>query len=84
MKLRYRLFLRRKSVYYAFDNATKTFESLKTKDKAEAAGLVLALNTGKAAHQPYAPYTNPGRSACSRLESGLGAIPFVLAQPASL
>ena len=33
MKERYRLFLRRKSVYYAFDNTTKTFESLKTKDK---------------------------------------------------
>ena len=25
MKLRYRLFLRRKSVYYAFDDTTKTF-----------------------------------------------------------
>ena len=25
MKTRYRLFLRRKSVYYAFDNTTKTF-----------------------------------------------------------
>jgi hypothetical protein len=36
MKERYRLFLRRKSVYYAFDNTTKTFESLKTKDKAKA------------------------------------------------
>jgi hypothetical protein len=36
MKLRYRLFLRRKSVYYAFDDTTKTFTSLKTKDKAEA------------------------------------------------
>ena len=36
MKQRYRLFLRRKSVYYAFDNETKRFESLKTKDKAEA------------------------------------------------
>jgi hypothetical protein len=30
MKLRYRLFLRRKSVYYAFDDATETFASLKT------------------------------------------------------
>ena len=30
MKERYRLFLRRKSVYYAFDNTTKTFQSLKT------------------------------------------------------
>jgi hypothetical protein len=36
MKERYRLFLRRKSVYYAFDNTTKTFQSLKTKDVAEA------------------------------------------------
>src|SRR5271170_188186 len=36
MKLRYRLFLRRKSVYYAFDDTTKTFTSLKTKDKPEA------------------------------------------------
>ncbi len=36
MKLRYRLFLRRKSVYYAFDDTTKTFTSLKTRDKAEA------------------------------------------------
>jgi len=36
MKLRYRLFLRRKSVYYAFDDTTKTFTSLKTKDKDEA------------------------------------------------
>jgi hypothetical protein len=44
MKTRYRLFLRRKSVYYAFDNTTKTFESLKTKDKAEATRLLLALN----------------------------------------
>ena len=50
MKNRYRLFLRRKSVYYAFDNTTKTFESLKTKDKAEAARLLLALN--EAGKQP--------------------------------
>ena len=40
MKDRYRLFLRRKSVYYAFDNTTKTFESLKTKDRAEATRLL--------------------------------------------
>ena len=44
MKTRYRLFLRRKSVYYAFDNTTKTFESLKTKNKAEATRLLMALN----------------------------------------
>ena len=44
MKARYRLFLRRRSVYYAFDNTTKNFESLKTKDKAEATRLLLALN----------------------------------------
>ncbi len=35
MKTRYRLFLRRKSVYYAFGDSTKTFTSLKTKDHAE-------------------------------------------------
>ncbi len=38
MKARYRLFLLRKSIYYAFDNTTKTFESLKTKDKSECCG----------------------------------------------
>jgi hypothetical protein len=45
MKLRYRLFLRRKSVYYAFDDTTKTFTSLKTKDKAEADRLLMATQT---------------------------------------
>jgi integrase len=50
MKLRYRLFLRRKSVFYAFDNTTKTFESLKTKDRAEAVRLLMALN--EAGRQP--------------------------------
>jgi hypothetical protein len=40
MKLRYRLFLRRKNDYYAFDDSTKTFTSLKTKDKAEANRLL--------------------------------------------
>ena len=50
MKLRYRLFLRRKSVYYVFDNTTKTFESLKTKDRAEAERLLMALN--EAGRQP--------------------------------
>jgi len=50
MKARYRLFLRRKSVYYAFDNTTKTFESLKTRDKVEAARLLVALN--EAGKQP--------------------------------
>ena len=50
MKLRYRLFLRRKSVYYAFDNTTKTFESLKTKDRSEAERLLMALN--EAGRQP--------------------------------
>jgi hypothetical protein len=44
MKERYRLLLRRQSVYYAFDNTTKTFKSLKTKAKAEATRLLLALN----------------------------------------
>ena len=50
MKERYRLFLRRKSVYYAFDNTTKTFQSLKTKDEAEAERLLVALN--EAGKQP--------------------------------
>jgi len=50
MKLRYRLFLRRKSVYYAFDDNTKTFTSLKTKDKAEANRLLMAMN--EAGQQP--------------------------------
>jgi integrase len=44
MKLRYRLFLRRKSVYYAFDTITKRFQSLKTNDKCEANRLLVALN----------------------------------------
>jgi hypothetical protein len=50
MKNRYRLFLRRKSVYYAFDDTTKTFTSLKTKDKAQAERLLLAMN--EAGKQP--------------------------------
>jgi len=50
MKTRYRLFLRRKSVYYAFDNTTKTFTTLKTKDKVEAARLLIAMN--EAGQQP--------------------------------
>jgi integrase len=50
MKTRYRLFLRRKSVYYAFDDTTKTFSSLKTKDKAEATRLLVAMN--EAGKQP--------------------------------
>jgi len=50
MKLRYRLFLRRKSVYYAFDDTSKTFTSLKTKDKAEANRLLMAMN--EAGKQP--------------------------------
>ena len=44
MKTRYSLFLRRKSVYYAFHDTTKTFTSLKTKDKAEAERLLMAMN----------------------------------------
>lgn len=44
MKERYRLFLRRGSVYYAFDNETKRFHSLKTKDKTEANRLLVAMN----------------------------------------
>ena len=50
MKTRYRLFLRRKSVYYAFDNTTKTVTTLKTKDKIEAARLLVAMN--EAGQQP--------------------------------
>src|ERR1019366_149456 len=50
MKERYRLFLPRKSVYYAFDNTTKSFQSLKTHDRAEGARLLLALN--EAGKQP--------------------------------
>lgn len=50
MKERYRLFLRRKSVYYAFDTVTKSFESLKTKNKAEATRLIAARN--EAGKQP--------------------------------
>jgi hypothetical protein len=51
MKLRYRLFIRRKSVYYAFDDTTKTVTSLKTKDKAEANRLLMAMNE-EAGKQP--------------------------------
>jgi hypothetical protein len=36
MEERYRLFLRRKSVYYAFDTTTRRFQSLQTKDRKEA------------------------------------------------
>ena len=50
MKLRYWLFLRRKSVYYAFDTVTKSFESLKTKIKVEATRMLVALN--EAGQQP--------------------------------
>jgi integrase len=50
MKARYRLFLRRKSVYYAFDDTTKTFTSLKTKDRAQASRLLMAMN--EAGEQP--------------------------------
>jgi hypothetical protein len=41
---------RRKSVYCAFDTTTQTFESLKTKDKAEATRLLLALNEAEMNH----------------------------------
>ena len=57
MKLRYRLFLRRKSVYYAFDDTTKTFTSLKTKDKAEANRLLMAMN--EAGKQPAMNFVWP-------------------------
>jgi hypothetical protein len=41
MKQRYRLFLRRKSVFYAFDNTTKKFQSLDTRDRSEAERLLI-------------------------------------------
>ena len=50
MKARYRLFLRRKSVYYAFDTTTRKFQSLETKDRQEAARLTATLN--EAGKQP--------------------------------
>lgn len=50
MKARYRLFLRRKSVYYAFDNTTRKFQSLDTKERDEAERLIHSLN--EAARQP--------------------------------
>ena len=51
MKLRYRsCSIRRKSVYYAFDDTNKTFTSLKTKDKTEAERLLMAMN--EAGKQP--------------------------------
>lgn len=50
MKTRYRPFVRRKSIYYAFDNTDKTFTSLKTKNKAEAARILVAMN--EAGQQP--------------------------------
>lgn len=50
MKPRYRLFLRRGSVFYAFDNQTKRFESLQTKDRHVAVRLLHAKN--EACQQP--------------------------------
>ncbi|HMP82710.1 MAG TPA: tyrosine-type recombinase/integrase [Verrucomicrobiota bacterium] len=50
MKARYRLFLRRKSVYYAFDNTSRKFQSLETKDRDEAERLVASMN--EAGKQP--------------------------------
>jgi integrase len=44
MKPRYRLFLRRNSTYYAFDNSTCNHQSLRTKDKSEAVRLLSAMN----------------------------------------
>ena len=44
MKARYRLFLRRKSVYYAFDTTTRKFQSLQTRDRQEAQRLTDRLN----------------------------------------
>ena len=50
MKDRYRLFLRRKSVFYAFDTETNRFESLRTRDRTEARNLLHAKN--EACRQP--------------------------------
>ena len=50
MKARYRLFLRRKSVFYAFDTTTRKFQSLETKDRKEAERLTATLN--EASKQP--------------------------------
>ena len=50
MKARYRLFLRRKSVFYAFDTTTRRFQSLETKDRKEAERLTTTLN--EAGKQP--------------------------------
>ena len=58
MKERYRLSLRRKSVYDAFDHTPKTFQRLKTKDEAEAERLLVALN--EAGKQPAMNLSLPG------------------------
>ncbi len=50
LKTRHRLFLRRKSRYHAFDAATKTFTSLKTKGPVEATRLLVTMN--EAGKQP--------------------------------
>ena len=50
MKARYRLFLRRKSVYYAIDDTTKPFTRFKTKHKAVSQRLLMAMN--EAGYQP--------------------------------
>ena len=50
MKDRYRLFLGRKSVFYAFDTETNRFESLRTRDRTEARNLLHAKN--EACRQP--------------------------------
>ena len=50
MKDRCRLFLRRKSVFYAFDTETNRIESLRTGDRTEARKLLHAKN--EACRQP--------------------------------
>ncbi len=69
MKERYRLFLRRKSIYYAVDNLTNKFQSLGTRDRQEAERLLLGLN--EACKQPamnlrlakvYLQHSNPAFS----------------------
>ena len=44
MTQRYRKFKRSWGTWYAFDNATGNSVSLKTKDKAQASHLVVAMN----------------------------------------
>jgi len=81
MKARYRLFLRRKSVYYAFDNTTRKFQSLNTKDRQEANRLLVTMN--EASKQPamnlrlarvYLQHSDPNRVRAEFLETFVAAL----------